>query len=271
MENIDIASACILSDPGEIEKNILKTEQFLKLASEKNTSLVVFPEMNITGYTSGKELEETAVVLDKNLEKRLSDFSVKYNIAFLCGIAEKDSGCTYASHLFIDQGKIKGKYQKLQPGPPELGYITPGEKIPVFEFQGWNIGVQLCFDAHFPDISTIMARQGADIIIVPHASPRGSSEDKLNSWKRHLVARAYDNGLYVLAVNQCGKNSKNLFFPGISLLISPSGLTQEVCLCQEESLFYFKLSKSKIEEVKKHRMKNFLKYRRDDFYRYYNS
>jgi N-carbamoylputrescine amidase len=269
MKNIDIAAACILSEPGEIEKNLIKTEQFLRQAAEKKASIAVFPEMNITGYTSGKELVDTAVVFDNNLEKKLSGFSVKYNIAFLCGLAEKEGKCIYASHLFIDQGKVKGKYRKLQPGPPEIGYITPGDKIPVFEFNGWNIGIQLCFDAHFPDISTIMARQGADIIIVPHASPRGSSEDKLNSWKRHLVARAYDNGLYVLAVNQCGKNSKNLFFPGISLLISPSGLSREVCLCEEESLFCFKLGKIKIEEVKKHRMKNFLQYRRDDFYRNY--
>ena len=111
-----------------------------------------------------------------------------------------------------------------------------------------------------------MAKKGADLIIIAHASPRGTSDDKYNSWKRHLTARAYDNGVYLIANNQCGLNKKGVYFPGISLLISPAGKIVKKSLEDREGITFFELSKKEISDVKDHRMKNFLKYRRDQFY-----
>ncbi len=70
------------------------------------------------------------------------------------------------------------------------------------------MGIQLCYDAHFPELSTRMAVNGADIIFMPHASPRGTPSQKLTSWLRHLTARAFDNGVFIVACNQNGDNQK---------------------------------------------------------------
>lgn len=257
----------VVSHPGKIDDNLNKMEFFLARGVKKNVSLMIFPEMNITGYSSGAQLFETAVSLDTGLIKKLCSFSVKYKIPFLCGLAEKEDHNIYASHIFVKNGEIQGCYRKIQPGPPEIGYLTPGNDIPLFEHDGWKFGIQLCFDSHFPEISTVMTKKGADLIIIPHASPRGTSQEKYESWKRHLLARAFDNSLYIIALNQCGKNSNGLFFPGISMAVDPSGKVEDKFFCEKESLHVFNLSKDKIDDVRNHRMKHFFKYRRDSFYK----
>ncbi|MDY0133151.1 MAG: nitrilase-related carbon-nitrogen hydrolase [Desulforegulaceae bacterium] len=248
-------------------ENFEKTKVFIQKAAKAQCDLLVFPELNLTGYVTGKTVCKTAVQSDFYLIKELEFLSLDYRISFLCGFAEKKEGKVFASHGFFSNGKLKGVYRKIQPGPPELSHLTPGNDFPVFDFLGWKFGIQLCFDAHFPEISTIMAKKGAELLIMPHASPRGTPGEKFESWKRHLLARAYDNGVYVIPVNQSGLNKNNLYFPGVSFLVSPSGKVEDVCLEDKESIAYFKADKLKIHEVKSHRMRYFFQYRRGKFYK----
>jgi N-carbamoylputrescine amidase len=221
MNKLKTGTVSALFEPGEFQANFDKTKLFLEKGAENKCDLVIFPELNLTGYVTGNEVCDTAVKLDFDLIKKLEDLSNDYRISFLCGLAEKKDKKVFASHIFLKKGKFAGIYRKIQPGPPELLQVSPGEEISLFELNGWKFGVQLCFDAHFPEISTIMAKKGAELIIIPHASPRGTSKEKFESWKRHLPARAYDNGLYVIAFNQCGLNKKNLYFPGVSFVVNP--------------------------------------------------
>ncbi|MGE4518063.1 MAG: nitrilase-related carbon-nitrogen hydrolase [Desulfobacteraceae bacterium] len=267
MEKLKTGAVLALFEPGNLKDNFEKTKYFLQKAAEEKCDLVVFPEMNLTGYVTGSEICDTAIELDLSMIDRLESLSGNFKISFLCGFAEKKGNQVFASHGFFSRGKFIGSYRKIQPGPPELPHISPGKEILLFDFMGWKIGIQLCFDAHFPEISTIMAKKGAELIIIPHASPRGTPQEKFESWKRHLPARAYDNGLYVMALNQCGQNKKNLYFPGVSFLVNPSGKVEKVFLEENEMLACFELDKSKISEVKNHRMKNFFQYRRGDFYK----
>ena len=103
-----------------------------------------------------------------------------------------------------------GVYRKLHLAPPEADHFSSGESLPVFHWSGIRFGIQLCYDAHFPQLSTQMAEADADMIFIPHASPRGQAAEKHQSWMRHLPARAFDNGLFVVACNQTGDNGNGL-------------------------------------------------------------
>jgi predicted amidohydrolase len=50
-----------------------------------------------------------------------------------------------------------GVYRKLPSGPAGSGSFQPGETLPVFHWSGIRFGIQLCYDAHFPELSTLMA------------------------------------------------------------------------------------------------------------------
>jgi predicted amidohydrolase len=111
-----------------------------------------------------------------------------------------------------------------------------------------------------------MALKGADVIFIPHASPKGTPQKKYRSWMRHLAARAFDNSLFVVACNQTGDNEKGLCFPGISVIIGPSGNVIEKNLSHTESLTVINLKSEALNRIKDHRMRYFLPNRRPELY-----
>jgi N-carbamoylputrescine amidase len=129
-----------------------------------------------------------------------------------------------------------------------------------------KLGIQLCYDAHFPELSTRMAVEGADIIFFPHASPRGTPQEKLDSWLRHLTARAFDNGVFIVACNQVGKNHKGLEFPGLAVAIGPSGIILESKTTDREDMLVADLKSADLSNVRDHKMRYFLPNRRPELY-----
>ena len=162
---------------------------------------------------------------------------------------------------------LLGSYRKIHIAPPERNIFSSGNNIPLFEIHSVKFGVQLCYDAHFPELSTCMAVEGADIIFLPHASPRGTPDEKFNSWMRHLTARAFDNGLYIIACNQAGNNQSGLQFPGVAVVIGPEGYVIDKQLSDKDGILVADLKSEDLKAVRDHRMRYFLPNRRPDIYR----
>jgi N-carbamoylputrescine amidase len=83
---------------------------------------------------------------------------------------------------------------------------------------------------------------------------------------RHLPARAYDNGLFVIACNQTGENKKGLSFPGIAVVIGPSGEVIDKDLTGREGMLVADLRVEDLARVRNHRMRYFLPNRRPELY-----
>ena len=193
--------------------------------------------------------------------------ALEFQIVILAGMAEKDdNGRIFASHLVVGPEEISGIYRKIHIAPPEIGIFTAGDSIPVFETAGVILGIQLCYDVHFPELSTRMAVDGADIIFMPHASPRGTPPEKLTSWLRHLTARAFDNSVFIIACNQNGDNQKGLHFPGVAVVIDPSGEIINQNISGEDGLIISELKAETLNAVRSHRMRYFLPNRRPEIY-----
>ena len=266
----DIRVAVVVSDSpvNKIGHNLEQTARWIKIAKNRGASIICFPEMNITGYSIRTDISDTAESVPGPASDKLLNLASKENIVILAGVAEKDeTGHIFASHLVIKPYEDIGVYRKLYIAPPELPIYTPGDKIPLFETQGVKFGVQLCYDAHFPELSTHMAINGADIIFIPHASPRGTPDEKFKSWMRHLPARAYDNSLFVIACNQTGNNEKGLSFPGLSLIIDPSGNIIKKNVTGEENIIVADLKADDLNRVRNNRMSFFLPNRRTGLYK----
>jgi N-carbamoylputrescine amidase len=191
----------------------------------------------------------------------------KFRIVILAGLAEKDSsGRIYASHVVVTPREISGIYRKIHIAPPERRIFSAGNAIPLFAIVGVKLGVQLCYDAHFPALATRMAVDGADIIFMPHASPRGTPQEKLDSWMRHLTARAFDNGVFIVACNQVGENQQGLCFPGLAVVVGPSGNVLQEETTGSEGMLVRDLKAEELSAVRDHRMRYFLPNRRPELY-----
>jgi N-carbamoylputrescine amidase len=267
MEDIRIAAVVMNSPVGQIRRNLDHMTQWAMAAKKEGAALVCFPEMNITGYDINPEIKDSAESVPGSVTRVLLEFAEREDIVILAGLAEKDeTERIFASHLVAQPGGKLGVYRKLHIAPPEQDIYSPAQEIPLFSARDITFGVQLCYDAHFPELSSRMAVNGAEIIFMPHASPRGTPRKKLQSWKRHLPARAYDNSLFVVACNQTGDNASGLSFPGVALILGPSGEIIEKKMGDEEGMLVVDLKAEDLTRVRSHRMRYFLPNKRHDLF-----
>lgn len=265
--DIRIAVVTCRCPVGEIERNLERTRYWAERACRNNVRMVCFPELNLTGYSNREEIVDHAISATGPEMRSLTQSAKDHNIVLLVGFAEKDgAGKIYASHMVITPKGRTAVYRKIHLAPPEVDRFSLGDKLPIFTWSGIRFGIQLCYDAHFPELSTRLAESGADLIFVPHASPVGRAIDKHRSWMRHLPARAYDNGLFLAACNQSGDNGMGLLFPGNAVIFSPSGEIIAARPSGGAQMLIADLKKDRIDHVRDHRMRYFLPNRRPEMY-----
>jgi len=267
MRDIRIATVVLPASISQLQANIDRMDHWIAEAKSHGAEIVCFPEMNLSGYAPTAFDKETALAIPGPISEYLLQRARDNDMAILAGLAEiSASGDLFATHLaFCPDGRLES-YRKIHIAPPEKKIFTAGNQMTVFEVKNVKIGIQLCYDAHFPELTTQMALKGADVIFMPHASPRGTPLEKFNSWCRHLTARAYDNGLYIVACNQSGTNERGLSFPGLALVINPAGEIIAKRIDGLEGLLVAELKAEALNQVRKHRMRYFLPNRRPEVY-----
>ena len=265
MVSVRIAAVVSNSPRGNTRANLDRMENWVADARAKGAAIVCFPELNITGYGTDAGMRADAEPLPGLISERLGAMAARHGLVILAGLAEQaGDGRTCASHLAVAPAGLLGQYRKLHIAPPEQPVFSAGDCVPIFEACGIRFGIQLCYDAHFPELSTRMALDGADVIFMPHASPRGTPEEKRSSWMRHLPARAFDNGVFIVACNQTGDNGAGLSFPGVAMVIGPNGRVLAETSTGAEGLLIADLKAEDLAAVRRHPMRYFLPHRRSD-------
>ena len=267
MKDIRIAAVIMNCPVGRVQGNLDRMAGWVQTAKKQGADLVCFPEMNLTGYSTRDEIRDSTEIVPGPISQFIVTMARESKIVILAGMAEQDpAGRVFASHLVVTPQGVTGIYRKIHIAPPEGDVYTAGNVVPVFEINGVKLGIQLCYDVHFPELSTRMAIDGADVIFMPHASPRSTPQQKFTSWMRHLPARAFDNGLYVVACNQTGDNQNGLNFPGLAVILNPAGRIVKKYTAGKEHMVVADLTAEELEKVRTHRMRYFLPNRRADLY-----
>jgi predicted amidohydrolase len=268
MRDFKVAAVCMHSETGEIRKNLDRTASYVSKASEAGANAVCFPELSLTGYCLQdpnrvyKELGQDAVI------ESVLHMARDKNVIIIAGLVERSlKDKPYISQIVAGPRGLMGVYRKTHLSPPEAEKYEAGQEITVFSNHEVTFGIQLCYESHFPEISTVMALQGVEVLFLLHASPRGEPAEKMESWLRHIPSRAFDNGVYVVACNQVGTNKEGLDFPGVAMAVGPDGRIMESYMGKEEGLMFADLHAGFLDEVRKHRMRYFLPNRRPELYR----
>jgi len=265
MISVRIAAGVFNSPRGNTRANLDRMEGWVAGARAQGAGIVCFPELNITGYGTDAGVQQEAEPVPGPITERLGAMAARHGLVILAGLAEQaEGGRICASHLAVAPAGLLGRYRKLHIAPPEQPVFSAGDRAPIFEACGIRFGIQLCYDSHFPELSTRMAIEGADVIFMPHASPRGTPDEKRSSWMRHLPARAFDNGVFIVACNQTGTNGRGLSFPGLAIIIGPDGRVMAETTAGTESLLVADLKAEELAAVRQHPMRYFLPNRRPD-------
>ena len=223
MKEFIVAGAQIAVIPNKPEENTLKVVEWIDKAMEFcSPQLIVFPETITTGFVTGLSKEELWDLVDTVPGKytdKVAEAARKHNVHVCFPTYERgeDRGVVYnAAPLIAPDGSILGNYRKTHLFTHEKGWVCPGTKVEVVETPFAKIGTIICFDGDYPELSRSLAIQGAEVILRPSALLRS-----FDIWDLTTRARAYDNHVYMVAVNAIGTDAKSTYYFGNSMIVSP--------------------------------------------------
>ncbi|MGI5895157.1 MAG: carbon-nitrogen hydrolase family protein [Candidatus Merdivicinus sp.] len=205
-----------------LEQNLTRIEQGL---AELRADLVVLPELCTCGYLfeNVEKLRKVAEpVPDGKATEAFLQLSRQYQCAVIAGVPEQEENAVYNTAIVLENGKYLGKYRKIHLSDFEKNFFEAGTENPVFTVHGKKIGVQICFDLWFPEISREQLLQGAELFC---------ALGNFGSEPTCLIARtrAMENLRPLVLCNRIGREQNFLMtadFLGRSALIQADGRYQ---------------------------------------------
>ena len=218
MEEMRISMVSMNSKVGDIDGNTARMFTYIGRAESEGSDLVCFPELSVTGYSTDCSPRE-AVPMDDPVIGGIVDRTAESGIAVCFGFVEEGP---YITQAVAEDGRLVGSYRKTHLGEREAPVFKAGDSFPLIRLRKANIGIQTCWESHFPQITASYAFQGADLVLMPHASGL-AGERRRNSWNKVIPARAYDNTVFAATCNQCGDNGCGVVFGGGSVICDERG------------------------------------------------
>lgn len=209
-------------------------------AGRNHVQLLTFCELFLGPFFANR-LEEDFdhYFMEENdpLLQRLRQKAAALKIALILPFAERSTAGYYNSALVLDEnGGKQGTYRKTHipayfpntqqggTGSYEKFYFTPGNALPVYAVAGTRIGIQICNDRLYPEASRVLTMKGAEVIAMPISFSTYSDPAQRSSiWEIPLRARAYENGVFVLASNRVGVEGQRHHL-GRSMIVDPRGM-----------------------------------------------
>ena len=175
-----------------LERNLARVEHSVAQARELGCAALCLPECCLTGYYPARAGELAISAADPALDA-LADMAREYGLDVLAGFMERAQARAYITHAIFRPDGTRDHYRKTHLGERERQHFEPGERLDVFGLTcGLKAGVQLCVEAHFPEITQTLSLHGAQVVFAPHASPMQAPRRRA-LWQLLMLARAYDN------------------------------------------------------------------------------
>jgi beta-ureidopropionase len=225
----EFVAACvqIAITPNDVQANVEKGVTWLRKAvSEYQAELVVFPETVTTGYETALTPQELWDLVDEAPGRITQDIQTAakelgVHVVWPSYRRGAERGVVYNAAILIGpDGEIIGIYDKTHPAPWERteggGWATVGKRADVFETALGRIGMIICYDGDFPELSRLLAVKGAEIIVRASALQRS-----YDIWYITNCARAYDNHVYLVASNLVGPDASGNYGFGHSMIVNP--------------------------------------------------
>lgn len=271
MEKIKIA-AIQMSTVADKMENVRTVKTYLEKIKDENPDFVILPEMFCCPY----QTENFPIYAEKEggpVWQQLSGYAKQYGIYLIGGsMPEKDAeGNVYnTSYIFDREGKQIGKHRKVhlfdidvKGGQTfkESDTLTAGDSDTVFDTEFGKIGVMLCFDIRFPELSRMMVNDGARIVFVPAAFNMTTGPAH---WELSFRTRALDNQIYMVGCAPARDITAGYISWGHSIVTNPWGAVVDM-LDEKEGILLAELDMGYEERVREELP--LLKSRRKDMYR----
>ncbi|MBW6436958.1 carbon-nitrogen hydrolase family protein [Actinoplanes hulinensis] len=209
---------------GNVDAAVEVVQHFAERAAAEEVDLLVFPECFLQGYlvteqhVHGQAFELGSAEFDRVLG-RVKDLRP----VLVLGMIERTGHRYYNTAAVIEDGRLLGRYRKT--------FLTSGESIfargddyPVFDVGGIRFGINICYDAQFPEAAAAVAAGGASVLLLP--AQNMMRREKAIWWQgRHNEIRAHrarENNMWLASADVTGKRDDRVGL-GPTCFLSPSG------------------------------------------------
>ena len=212
-----LLSVVQMNSQNDIEANFSVIESLMMESKAQGASLIVFPE-NFVCFAAGKQ-RETAERFDE-FQTRLQNLAHQYQLWIVAGTlpcpyrpdrSVIQDGRVRTVSLCISPERTEARYDKIHlfdvqvgdavGGYQESKFFEPGDEIVLAKTPFGNIGLMVCYDLRFPELSLSLRNRGANILTAPAAFTYTTGE---MHWQLLLQARAMDSQCQVLGAAQQG-------------------------------------------------------------------
>ena len=270
------------------EKNAQRMRTFVEQEAQKGAELIVFPELANIGFITPispgdpPDFDSKTTALDFAVKyikasepipgpttEVLGDVAKKRGVYIAVGISQLHPvipGTLYNSAALIGPSGVIGVHHKMHLSQNEKYFFYPGNTSEVYATDLGNIGMTICYDGRFPELSRILALKGAEIICTMVAADGtsmarlyGDSFDHPGSInqsntlttfnKCRSSVRAMENSLYYLTCSRTGKEGNKSYF-GHSAIAAPNGQLLAWSESEEEEVITAELSNDKLIEAR---------------------
>jgi predicted amidohydrolase len=224
---------------GDRAANLRAINARLVEAAEGGAKLVIFPECILSGY--GFESREEAWPHTETLPgpstEALTDTCRRFGVFCVYGLLEKEptTGKLFNACALVGPDGFIASYRKIH--LPVLGvdrFTTPGDRpFAVHDLGGLRLGMNICYDASFPESSRVLALLGADLIVLPTNWPTGA----MKVMQYLAPARALENHVFYAGVNRIGEEA-GFRFIGRSRIFDCSGNIIAASDDERETILY---------------------------------
>lgn len=215
---------------GRKAENLKTIQAQASSARRKNLDLLIFPELHLTGYTMKDEVYNLAEPIPGPSERKVENMAKEHGVHIIFGMPEESQvkGVIHNTAVLVGPKGLVGKYRKIYLPThsvfEERRYYRPGQEAPVFDTPLGKIGLTICYDLYFPELTRLQTLAGAELIVCISASPGL----RRRFFEGFVLSRAMENAVYLAYVNRVGIEEGNQFWGG-SRVIAPGGSVLAQC------------------------------------------
>lgn len=238
-------------------KNLQIASDSISQAAEQGADMVVLPEMFCCPYHTSN----FPIYAEKEGGphwQMMSDAAKQNHVYLVAGsMPEKDdNGLIYnTSYAFDREGKQIAKHRKMHlfdidvkggQSFKESDTLTAGNQVTVFDTEFCKMGLAICYDFRFPELSRLMVERGAKVIIVPAAFNMTTGPAH---WDILFRTRALDNQVYTIGTSPARDERACYVSYANSIVVSPWGdVTMK--MDEKEGIKYCELDLERVESVR---------------------
>lgn len=214
---------------GDVQENARRASAAIDEARQQGADLVVFPELNLTGYALGSVSDDVALRPDSPTIMRLAEEAG--DMGLVLGFVEDGPVHTYNSAIYLERG-VRMHLQRKTFLPTygrfeEHKHFSSGQSLRAFDSALARFALLICNDVWQPPLPFLAIHDGARVLLVPSCSSleadAGTDPAEVQSdWRTLLCFHARFLQSYMVFVNRVGEEAGVNFWGG-SMVVDPWG------------------------------------------------